>query len=105
MSSFNNKSSHIQQVVRDDFCGCEHLLEACRHVKELLGGLSEGEMREEYVRVDGVNEKRTIMELRRKYFRYLPDNYPELFHAHLYSILSCLGEDISVNQFMTLAWI
>lgn len=24
--SSNNKSLHIQQVVRDDFCGCEHTL-------------------------------------------------------------------------------
>jgi hypothetical protein len=54
-------------------------------------------MREEYMRLEALSEKKSSIELRRKYFKYLPSKYPEIYHAHLTNILSNLGEDLSIN--------
>ncbi len=38
--SYNDSEMHVKQVTRDDFCGCEHNLDPCSYIKELLKGLS-----------------------------------------------------------------
>lgn len=43
------------------------------------------------------------MELKRKYLRYLPPQYPELYHAQLANIVSNMGRDLGFNEFMALA--
>jgi hypothetical protein len=60
-------------------------------------------MRKEYDDVDAVCPKKSKLELNRKYFRYLPGSYPELYHAQLANILSNLGREISFNEFSLLA--
>lgn len=101
--SYNQSQKHIIQVTRDDFCGCEHNLDPCLHIQELLKGLSSKDMRIQYDRVDALYPKKSKLELHRKYFRYLPASYPELYHAQLANILSNLGRDISFNEFAALA--
>ena len=53
--------------------------------------------------MDSLNPKLSKMELRRKYFKYLPPWYPELYHAQLSNILSNIGRDLSFNEFIALA--
>lgn len=60
-------------------------------------------MRKEYEDIDAVCPKKSQLELYRKYFRYLPGSYPEMYHSQLANILSNLGRDISFNEFYLLA--
>lgn len=57
------------------------------------------------MRLEALSEKRSIIDLRRKYFKNLPLKYPEIYHAHLTNILSNLGEELTLNEFNALAWI
>ena len=55
--SFNEDTYRVNQTAHDDFCGCEHNLDPCPHVLELLKGLNELAMRKEYEEIDSISQK------------------------------------------------
>lgn len=63
-------------------------------------------MRAEYEWLEqSSRSKQTLFDLRRKYYRFLPAEYPELFLAQLSNLLANLEEELAFNEFLTLAWI
>ena len=54
-------------------------------------------MRREYDEIDSLTQKISKMEIKRKYLKFLPPHYPELYHAQLTNVLSNMGRDISFN--------
>jgi hypothetical protein len=60
-------------------------------------------MRIEYEHVDSISPKLSKMELKRKYFRYLPPQYPELYQAQLSNVVGNLGRDLGFNEFIALS--
>jgi hypothetical protein len=101
--SYNEEAGHVKEITRDDFCGCEHNLDPCVHVMQLIEGLNERDMRLEYEQVDSATDKLSKLEVKRKYLRFLPPLYPELYHAQLASVVSNMGRDLSFNEFTALA--
>lgn len=66
-------------------------------VKALLKGVSEAEMRKEYEAVESAGKRISRAELRIKYFRFLPAEFPELFHTQLAGLISSLDREIELN--------
>lgn len=62
-------------------------------------------MRQEYEQLEKGSVNSSKFELRKKYFRYLPLYYPEIYHAQLVNILANMDNVLSFNEFITLAWI
>ena len=77
MSSFNESAiNHIKPIVHDDFCGCEHNLQTCPKIKDLMAYIILNERKKEYEKYEKISEKTSKLTLRRKYFQYLPSYYP-----------------------------